>query len=92
MRRHLDPDEWAYERREIFALYQALGIRNEDERHRIQHALTGCSSLRFMNSEEHRKLIGALEEIAQQPAAKQAHMFGGLLALNSFDYHDDGHA
>ena len=92
MRRQLDPDEWAYERSEIFALYKALGIHDQDERHRLQHALTGCNSLRLMTGEEHRKLIGALKEIAQQPAAKQARMFGGLLALSSFDYHDDGHA
>lgn len=91
MRRHLDPEEWVYERREIFALYKALSIHDQDERHRLQHALTGCSSLRLMTGEEHRKLIGALERIAQQPATKQARMFGGLLALSSFDYPDDGH-
>ena len=88
MRRHLNPDEWAYERGEIFAIFKALGVHDQDERHRLQHALTGCSSLRLMTGEEHRKLIEALHEIAEQPAAKQASILDGLLALSGFDYND----
>ena len=86
MRRHLDPDEWIDERGDIFVLYQQLGITTEDERHRLQHAVTGCSSLRYMNREEHFKLIETLETLVEKSPPEQAKTLGGLLALSSFDY------
>lgn len=88
MRRALFPDEWAGERGEIFALYKAVGVCDEGERHRLQHALTGCSSLRYMTGDEHRRLISALAEIAGKPAAERDRTLEGLLALGSFDYDD----
>ena len=90
MRRHLEPNEWADERGDIFALYQELDISDEDERHQLQHAITGCSSLRFMTHEEHRKLIHTLEELTHKTTAEQQKLISGLLALSGFDYRDIG--
>ena len=86
MRRHLSSDEWADERAEIFGLYQQLGIQEESERHRIQHAITGCPSLRYMSHEEHQKLIETLEQLLESPNPKR--ILEGLLALGSFDYQE----
>ena len=88
MRRHLEGYEWAEARGEIFTLYRDLGIDYEDERHRVQHALTGCPSLRYMTPAEHRKLIETLREIALKPSDEQQKMLTGLLALSRFDYHE----
>ena len=88
MRRHLEGFEWAEARGEIFTLYRDLGIFDGDERHRIQHALIGCSSLRYMTPEEHQKLIETLQEIALKPSDEQQKMLCGLLALGSFDFHE----
>lgn len=88
MRHLLDPDEWALERGEIFALFTELGVKGEDERHRLQHAVTGCSSLRFMTHEEHHKLIETLGHLAEKPREEQRRVLKGLLALSSFDYRD----
>ena len=87
MRRHLDPDEWADTRGNIFALYQQLGITTEDERHRLQHALTGCNSLRYMTRDEHLKLINALEDLAAKPFTEQEKTIQGLVTLSSFNYY-----
>ena len=87
MRRHLDPDEWIDERGDIFTLYQQLGITTEDERHRLQHAVTGCSSLRYMNREEHLKLIETLETLVEKSPPEQTKTIQGLLTLTGFDYH-----
>lgn len=89
MRHHLEPDDWAAERGTIFALYQELGVSREQERHRLQHAITGCSSLRYMTHEEHRKLIRSLEQITEKSVSDQQKLLRGLLALGSFDYRDE---
>jgi hypothetical protein len=86
MRRPLSPDEWAFERGEIFSRYQQLGIRDEGERHRLQHALIGCPSLRYMTHEEHQKLIETLGHLCQQSYAQRQRTLQGLLTLASFDY------
>lgn len=88
MRHHLDPDDWAAERGAIFALYRELGVTCEQERHRLQHAVTGCSSLRYMTREEHGKLIRMLEQLASKTVTEQRQMICGLLALSSFDYRE----
>ena len=88
MRRHLEPDEWSQIRGEIFRLYRELGITYDDERHRIQHAITGCSSLRYMTPDEQQKLVEALEQIAGAPTDKQDKLLAGLMALGSFDFHE----
>ena len=90
MRRPLEPDEWSEIRGEIFRLYRELDITFDDERHRIQHALTGCSSLRYMTPEEQQMLVEALEQIAAEPTDKQDKMLAGLIALNGFDFHEVG--
>ena len=82
--RRLELDEWSEIRGEIFRLYRKLGITNDDERHRIQHAVTGCSSLRYMTPEEQQKLVEALEHVAAQPEGEQDKMLAGLIALNRF--------
>ena len=86
MRRHLDPDEWADIRGDIFVLYGQLGITTDIERHRLQHALTGCNSLRYMTREEHLKLIQALEQLSAKSLSEQTKTIQGLLTLSSFDY------
>lgn len=86
MRQLLEPDEWADVRGDIFVLYGELGITEERERHRLQHALTGCSSLRFMTHEEHHLLIHTLERLNQTSVGEQQKMIHGLLALSSFEY------
>ena len=86
MRRHLDPDEWSDERAEIFGLYQQLSVTDENERHHLQYALTGCASLRYMTKEEHQALIEALNTLVSQAGTKQARTLRGLNALSSFDY------
>ena len=90
MRRHLEPDEWSEIRGEIFRLYRELGVTFDDERHRIQHAVTGCSSLRYMTPEEQQKLVETLEQVAEQPAEVQEKMLAGLIALTGFDFHEVG--
>ncbi len=87
MRRHLDPDEWADIRGTIFVLFNQLGLA-DDERHRLQHAITGCSSLRYMTSDEHRKLVDTLEQLAEKPVLERNRTLQGLFALSSFDYRD----
>ncbi len=88
MRRHLEPDEWTDERGDIFVLYRELGITDDEERHRVQHALTGCSSLRFMTHEEHQKLIHTLKQLTCKTITEQQKLIDGLLALSGFDYRD----
>lgn len=88
MRHHLDPDDWIEERAEIFGLYTQLGITHEDKRHQFQHAITGCSSLRYMTREEHQQLIDTLEQLAKQPSSEQQKTLQGLLALGNFDYQE----
>ena len=88
VRRPLEPDEWSELRGEIFRLYRKLDITEGDDRHRIQHALTGCSSLRYMTPEEQQKLVEALELLAAQPEGEQDKMLAGLIALNSFDFYE----
>lgn len=88
VRRPLEPDEWSEIRGEIFRLYRELGITNDDERHRIQHAVAGCPSLRYMTPEEQKKLVEALELLAAQPEGEQDKMLAGLIALNSFDFYE----
>lgn len=88
MRRHLEGYEWAAARGEIFTLYRDLGIEYADERHRVQHALTGCSSLRYMTPDEHQKLIETLQEIVLKPDDEQQKLLTGLLALGGFDYQE----
>jgi hypothetical protein len=80
----LDPDDWREVRGELF--YRDLGISGEDERHQLQAAITGCSSLRLMSFEEHAKLLGALKSIAVQPPNEQEATLKGLLLLTEFDY------
>ena len=87
MRRHLDPDEWSDIRGTLFVLFNQLGLA-DDERHHLQHAITGCSSLRYMTSEEHRKLVTTLEQLAEKPASERNCTLQGLFALSSFDYRD----
>ena len=88
MRRPLEPYEWSDIRGEIFRLYRELGITYDDERHRIQHALTGCSSLRYMTPNEQQKLVEALAQVAAEPGDKQDKLLAGLMALGSFDFHE----
>ena len=90
MRQHLDPDDWAEERGTIFSLYRDLDITDEGERHRLQHAVTGCSSLRYMTREEHKKLIETLENLINKSADEQTRTLDGLFALSSFDYREVG--
>ena len=88
MRRPLEPYEWSEVRGEIFRLYRELGITFDDERHRIQHAITGCSSLRYMTPDEQQKLVEALAQIASAPTDKRDKLLAGLMALGSFEYHE----
>ena len=88
MRRPLEPDEWSEVRGEIFRLYRELGITYDDKRHHIQHAITGCSSLRYMTPDEQQKLVEALEQIASAPTDKRDKLLAGLIALGSFDFHE----
>ena len=90
VRRPLEPYEWSQIRGEIFQLYRELDITYDDERHRIQHALTGCSSLRYMTPEEQQKLVEALAQVAAQPEDEQDKMLAGLIALNGFDFYEVG--
>ena len=87
MRQHLNPDEWADIRGTIFVLFNQLGL-DTDERHRLQHAITGCSSLRYMTNDEHRKLVDTLEQLVTKSSREQSHILQGLFALSSFDYRD----
>ncbi len=89
MRQSLHPDDWSTERGDIFALYSELGLSDEHDRHRLQHAITGCKSLRYMTIEEHRLLIRVLEQLVDKPYAERLLIWNGLLALSSFDYSDD---
>ena len=88
MRRPLEPNEWSEVRGEIFRLYRELSITYDDERHQIQHAVTGCSSLRYMTPDEQQKLVEALAQIVAEPADKQDKLLAGLMALGSFDFHE----
>ncbi len=89
MRHHLNADDWSTERGDIFALYSELGLSDEHDRHRLQHAITGCKSLRYMTKEEHRTLIRVLEALVDKPYAERLRIWDGLLALNGFTYSDD---
>ena len=86
MRTHRDADDWALERGHIFAIYSELGIEDADERHRLQHAVTGCSSLRYMTRGEHLALIETLESLIEKSYAERNRVMNGLLALTSFNY------
>lgn len=89
MRRPLSPEEWADERGRIFGLYQQLGVRSDSERHRLQRAVTGCGSLRYMSRDEHRLLIRTLARLAETPPAERERAIRGLLALGEFAGEED---
>lgn len=81
MRREREPGEWVKARSQIFALFNRLGIQGDDKRHRIQQAVTGCTSLRFMTDKEHQLLIKVLD-LRHSPVEREQ-MIQRLLAFDS---------
>lgn len=64
--------DWAEARNTIFALYSELNIL-EDERHALQQAITGESSLKRMSDPQHKRMIDVLRYLSDfKPNVAQA--------------------
>ncbi len=79
MRTERDPSDWTEARIKLFALYNRLHLRSDEQRHHLQQAVIGCASLRLMTDQEHQTLINVLEIILAQPKEEQAPMLERLL-------------